>query len=455
MQFAILIAVLAALASAEGGGNPVSGLAWRLVVVIGAMLLPPLAALLGAQRVAPAHTADRHNDDAVSRLQAIVIGVWLAGVAVVLFVAQWPRIVSSNWALAGWPLVDEVAVLAPVILPLLLAWAALYRLERASQVAACRARQVALPPARMWNYVWMHARHQLGLVLLPPLIVIAAFETLTACGIAAGSLDTAWWVVLPLLLTMLFFMPAAVRRIWRTTPLPAGLLRQSLESICRERKCGVRDILIWHTDHTLANAAVVGVSAWLRYMLLTDVLLARLSPSEVAAVAKHEAGHLRRWHLPLRLALLVLPLAIWLAGKHLWPGADDAVLAAIEFLGLPARAIAALALPVIMLAYAVVVVGWYSRLLEHDADIEACLTSGGQFDLDARDDFCHALIAVCGRARESRLMQWLHPPLSARLTFLDRIASEPAHLRAFRQRLWRIGLVVAALYLATAVIFFV
>jgi Zn-dependent protease with chaperone function len=229
----------------------------------------------------------------------------------------------------------------------------------------------------------------------------------------------------------------------------------SLESIYRERRCGVRDILIWHTDHTLANAAVVGVSAWLRYMLLTDVLLARLSLGEVAAVAKHEAGHLRRWHLPLRLALLVVPLAMWLAIKHLWPGADDAVLAPIEYFGLPSKAITAVALPAFMLSYAVVVVGWYSRLLEHDADIEACLTSGGEFDLDARDDFCHALIAVCGRARESRLMQWLHPPLSARLTFLDRIASEPAQLCAFRQRLWRIGLVVAVLYLATGVIFFI
>ena len=39
-------------------------------------------------------------------------------------------------------------------------------------------------------------------------------------------------------------------------PLSASPLRQKLDGICHGRQCHVRDILIWHTDGTMANAAV-------------------------------------------------------------------------------------------------------------------------------------------------------------------------------------------------------
>lgn len=453
MQIAILIAVLAALASVESNGEPVSGVGWRLLIMVGAALAAPLAALVAAWRMLPATSADGQSEQSLSRLQTAVIAVWLAGVAVVLYVAQWPRIVSDNWALAGWPLVDEIAVLLPVILPLLFIWAAWYRIQRAEQLAASRARNVAAPPARMLAHVWLNARHQLGLVLLPALVVVGTFESLAALNITSGNLDGAWWIGLPMLATMLLIMPAAVRWIWRTTPLPAGELRWLLEAICRARRCELRDILVWHTDGTLANAAVLGATSWLRYMLLTDALLTRLSANELAAVVRHEVGHLRRRHLPLRLALLALPLAVWLAIKHLWPGVEDATAAALEYFDLPTRSLLAGVLPLTMLAYAVLVVGWYSRLLEHDADIEACLNSTGQFDPDFADDFCHALIAVCGRRRGNRWAEWLHPPVTERLAFLHCLAQQPAQVAVFRRRLSWIGVGMAVLYLAALAAF--
>ena len=118
MQLAILTAVLAAIAAAESGGGPVAGVAWRLFVVGSAALIAPLAALVGTQRLSRIGSAE-DSDDAFWRLQTAVVGLWLGTVALMLLVAQWPRIVRGNWQLAGWPLVDEVAILAPVIAPLM------------------------------------------------------------------------------------------------------------------------------------------------------------------------------------------------------------------------------------------------------------------------------------------------------------------------------------------------
>jgi len=457
MQLAILTAVLTALAAAEAGGGPVAGVAWRLLAISGVILVAPLTALVGTWRLAAHNVTDNRNatkgvpysarERALARLQSIVVGLWMSGVLVVLFVAQWPRIVRGNWHLEGWPLLDELAILAPVIAPLLLVWAALYRGERAAQVAAYRTRNLVPPAPQLGQYLWLHVRHYLGLILLPALAIVGVFDVLRLFNITAESGSVAWWFAAPLLLTILLLMPLALRRIFPTTPLAAGPLREELEAICRQQRCGVREILVWQTGGYMANAAVVGLSRWLRYVLLTDALLERLTPAQIAAVLRHELAHLRKHHLPLRLALLALPAAWWLAIEQIWPQASDTIAAAVNSLGFSAPLVAALALPAAMLAYALSVVGWYSRQLEHEADLAACQAAGGEFDPPAAIEFCQALIKVIGRSSESRAGQWLHPSLADRLRFL-RWAADGDAQAAFDRKLWRIRLAIGAAYAA-------
>jgi STE24 endopeptidase len=455
MQLAILAAVLTALAQADNAAlPPVSGLAWRLLLAATSVFIAPLAALVGSQRlVRQIARADDRDDGELwhSRLQSAVIGLWLVAVGVLLFVAKWPQIVRGNWSLAGWPLIDELIILAPVIAPLLLLWAALYRLERAEQIAAFRERGQVSPPARLLNYLWLNARYHLGLVLLPALVVIGGSELIAAAKIDLGGASSAWWVGLPLVLTMLLLMPVVMRRMWPTSPLPAGPLRNELLSIC-ERRSRVREILVWHTGGYVANAAVVGLSRWLRYVLLTDGLIARFSNAQIAAVLRHELGHLRRYHLPLRLALLALPLIWWLALCSAWPELEPAAEQALAAIGIPQSLAAAALVPLAMLAYAVVAVGWYSRLLEHEADLEACCTDNGEFNWQFADDFCRALTTLIGPGRESLASRWLHPGLQSRLDFIHRAAANPRYARRFHARLRLIALAIAMLYVAAIVI---
>ena len=83
MQLAILTAVLAAIAAAEGGGGPVAGVAWRLVLIASATLIAPLAALVGTHRLSAVATGNGDGEDAASRLETIVAGLWLATVALI------------------------------------------------------------------------------------------------------------------------------------------------------------------------------------------------------------------------------------------------------------------------------------------------------------------------------------------------------------------------------------
>lgn len=451
MQLAILAAVLVAIASIGGDDSPVAGLAWRLLVVASAALVAPLAALVGTQKLAFAIADDDESDRAISRLQSALAGLWLVAVGTILLIAQWPRIVRNNWGLGQWPLIDELMILLPVIAPLLLVWAALFRLERAAYIAACMARQVVPSPPNLGSYLWLNVRHQLALVLLPPLAVVGTFETLESLNVAPVRLAAAWWFMLPLAGMMLVLMPVAVRRIWKTTPL-MGALRTALDDVCRRRRCRLRDILIWQTDGTMANAAVIGISRWLRYMLLSDVLVSRLSDDEIAAVVRHELAHLRRWHLPLRLAVLVLPVAWWLALTAAWPAAGETMQILLDTCGVSAHALSAFAIPLGMLIYAVVALGWYSRLLEHDADLDACLTDEGTIDRRLMNHFARALWTLCGRGHESWLTQWLHPPVGARLQFVRRVVDDPGYAASFRRRLAAITAAIALLFAGALVI---
>ena len=279
--------------------------------------------------------------------------------------------------------------------------------------------------------------------------IVGLIEAFAALKITS-QFGLAWWFVVPQVAVVFVLMPLAVRRMWHTRPLVGQPLRQMLDNVCHARHCKLREILVWQTNGTMANAAVVGMSRWLRYLLLTDVLLCHLTDAQITAVVRHELGHLRRWHLPLRLAMLLLPVAWWLAIKQAFPAVEPMLNNSLTEIGFSLSNPAALVLPLGLLLYAAIAVGWYSRLLEHDADLDACLNDRGHFDLAQAADFSSALILLCGDGHESRFGQWLHPAASARVELLYSLAAEPRRAVVFRCYTTAIAVLIGLLYAGAA-----
>ena len=74
----------------------------------------------------------------------------------------------------------------------------------------------------------------------------------------------------------------------------------------------------------MANAMIVGLVPWLRYVIFTDRLLEEFSEDEIEAVFGHEIGHVRHQHMPYYLGFLALSLgALGLLADHvLLPALD-------------------------------------------------------------------------------------------------------------------------------------
>ncbi len=371
------------------------------------------------------------------RLQLAAIWLWLAGSLAVIYLWDWPQIVRGEWDWSDWPLVDDLLVLMPVIGSLFLVWLTFYFVER----TAHRMRQSPQQHQTLLAYLAWQCRHYLAMALIPALVVLGLQDVSAHLGskwnIVAASAHLSW-LVIPALVVMVVALPLLLRRLWPTMELPADELRSELEAISAQCQTPLTQILVWETNGRLANAAVAGVSRYCRILFLTDALLAQLAPTEIAAVVRHELAHLQRRHLILRLLLLTLPGLAWFALQPLL---------GIELDLLSTSSPYSLAVSGIYLAYAAIVVGGYSKLLEYDADLAAVIDAQGELNADSARDLIHALAVLQGPIGDSRF-SWLHPATSARIRWIRRVLTMPADGIAYRGRLDQVARLIFAMTFA-------
>ncbi len=303
----------------------------------------------------------------------------------------------------GWPGLELVFGLLPFVVLQLAAYDAEARLWRSSNP-----RRLSSFPQRFF------------LSAIAPLFLVAS--TTALLGRHEGLRVYLEEVHLLRALAVAFFLvlflgglPFLLSGIWETTPLKAGVLRSELEQVAARAGFRCRDILLWKTQGRMANAAIVGFSGRTRFVLLTDALLARLVPSEAAAVFAHEVGHAKGRH-PLVFASYAL--AFFLAADL----AADQLPAEREGLGL--------ALFVVALAAWTLSFGYASRRFELEADLCSYELLGSSAPLQS------ALELVSAGAHKNT---WRHFGTPERLRFLSAVAEDPEVGRRLRRKLRRWG----------------
>lgn len=98
--------------------------------------------------------------------------------------------------------------------------------------------------------------------------------------------------------------PWLARRFFSLHRLTEGQRRSLLRSLPQGSEAFVNRLRVWDTGETICNAAVVGCVPGFSFVLVSDALLTRLSPRSVAAIVAHEMGHLKLWHVPMRLGIV-------------------------------------------------------------------------------------------------------------------------------------------------------
>jgi len=459
MQLLLILAIAAAATASDGAPNePLTHGTLRLLVAVCGFGLVSAYAIAASQTTVRALQRDfagrRRWLRRFRRLRALHTAMWLATTGILLYGLGWGQLIHCNWDLHDSFLIDDLLILFPVVVPVLIAWAAFHQVERATREGMSGSGSQRGSDARQWRgCVGLQVRCHLLLILVPVIGLLAVRDAvfLAAPVFAAG--PHVWVVFVPPLVAVLVGFPLLVKVAWRAEPLARGALRAALQADNRKWRTPVRDVLVWPTGNWLVTAAVTGLIPAVRYVMLSDALIQRLADDEVRAIAAHEAGHVRHGHLRLRMMAIMGPIGLLVAGGQILTDALEPLPATWRVLGADHGGLVA---PLVLLAigaYALLVFGPYCRLLEHQADLFACQGLGHGGSVPVRPDtlmtthgtdrFQTALerVSATGGSRHSA-PTWLHPSLVQRTRFLHALVDRPPGQRRFARHMRRLDLAV-------------
>lgn len=374
MYVVVLIAFIAASALAEipplasGERLILPGLVGYLAgsVAIGALRTAlSLRAMPAGEQSARAAMV-RHN------FLTLAANAWLvAGLAGVVWVG-YGRWVMEDLGLQFVPLVGKVLLLAPFVVALTAHWLLEYRYYRAAKGRMVYQQMLmGIPTRAPWSlreFLSYNFRHQFLFVAVPVGLIMLLTDSLDLIHYHwPGLLGETALIVTSLIaaLTVFLIVPVLIVRVWRTIRMPAGPLTDELTALSKAMRLRFRQVRLWQTGGMIANAAVMGILAPVRYVLLSDALVEQLDVREVRAVFAHEAGHIVGHHLFYAMLFSISSVTLCsLAGeglvKLLGPGVWWAeglvvpVLACVWFFGF----------------------GWISRRFERQSDVVAAWYSG-------------------------------------------------------------------------------
>ena len=320
MLIVVLIAFVVALTLVQSGvAEYLAQPSWWTPAAFAAYVL--VAAVLAAVNTSAAVRSARQDDEGLpSRrrggvLLAALEQVWLiAGLGGLLYAGY------GQWVLAGirigevplgrLPLLSKLLALLPFVAALAVVWLIDYRLHRAVRLRVARREQAAGRPAHgPWTrreYLAYNFRHHLLFVAAPVLLILLAKDLLSlyaypalVASPAVGRYADALLLGAIVLVAGGVFLaaPLMLVRIWRTEPMPDGPLRRELDVVMRRLNLRCRDILVWKSGSSIANAGVMGLLGRFRYVLLSDLLLENADPREIKAIFAHEAGHIAHHHI--------------------------------------------------------------------------------------------------------------------------------------------------------------
>ena len=389
----------------------------------------------------------------------------------------WGWAVSQLWRYHTTPLPGaELLVLSPFVAAQLLAWTAYYDAERASHQSAHRLlaeahgggwleleRSRTAVPASFGSrasYVLFQLRQKLALAFLPVMLLLVAKELQRLFPEDwQQSIKAVHFLSSVPVMVVFAALPWVVRLVLGLKPLPKGPLRRRLEASARRLRFRCSNILVWNTRNGMANAMVIGIVPWVRYVIFTDRLLEDFTPEEIEAVFGHEAGHIRHNHMLYYFGFLMASMIVlfWLITEAILPyfGPDLSVSSNHS-----SDLVSAVALVAVLLAYIFVVFGYLSRRCERQADVFGCRAVSCASPCceghDKEVDFAQRGLGLCStgintfiraldkvaavngisRDRPGFLQSWQHGSIGRRVDFLQQMLLDPGVEKRFQRRIF-------------------
>jgi Zn-dependent protease with chaperone function len=343
-----------------------------------------------------------------AKLRKISWLVVLSAYAVCVHFFDYPYLIRGVLGLRNTLLLEELLVLAPFFIFATANLEGLYPGDKLLRRSSWS----------VWRFQGFYLR-QFLVPAVPFLAFSTAYDLLTAIPAVEESM-----YVYPFLLTVAFaffifaiftLAPLLFRLLWKVERLPDGPLRRRVEEMAASNGVSYRDILVWHTGGSnIANAMVTGVFGQMRYIFVTDALVALLPEDEVVAVLAHELGHAKHRHMQIYLALAISFVALINSADY---QVNSLLRLLVEDFGISPEIIIIVYSFVLLAVFWGLIFGFTSRRLEQAADVFAARNVSPA-------TFGAALDRIGFLSGGSRTMSsWRHFSLDKRVRFMEKAAA--------------------------------
>lgn len=112
------------------------------------------------------------------------------------------------------------------------------------------------------------------------------------------------WACSPLVTAWCF--PYVALWFWKLTTVPDGDRRRQIQDLVG-RDTALPALRLWHTNHQIMNAVVVGMTRRSSMLLISDGLWQNGTLDDLLSIVAHELGHVQQRHVAMRAAWWSLP----------------------------------------------------------------------------------------------------------------------------------------------------
>ena len=327
----------------------------------------------------------------------------------------------ENFGLGQVVLLDDLLILLPILLSLVASWAVFYEIQRQLSDKSTGASQ---SPVTRFQFVRLRVQLHLLVVALPILLAVLIQDT------SSWWQANSWAAQVGLAVAVLggfLLYPKLLQWFWTTTELPVHL-HQKLLGTQEEFQLNCQPPRCWLTGGQLINACVIGLTRGSRRILISERLLALFPDHQIAAITRHEIGHLKRHHGWWRILFSILPLLGVLGSSWLVVGSWQ-----------PIEAICArwsisawwgwMIFGACYAMYMLLTIGWLSHGMEREADLfsgcelaDDAVAEGLRFSADRLHESASALLRLAACHPQSfERSSWWHPSLASRIEALNRV----------------------------------
>jgi len=247
------------------------------------------------------------------------------------------------------------------------------------------------------------------------------------------------------------FGPVLIRYFWGLEPLPAGSVRNYIESECIRNHFRCRDIMLWPLfEREILTAGVMGIISRFRYIMISPALLNILNPEELTAVLVHEIGHIKRKHMFFYMLFImgyvVLVYPLFTIFTLLAPYSDTLIsLVAASSPSETTRLSLLLTIPMLggFVLYFRFVFGYFMRNFERQADLFSLQQTG---NAEALTRSLEKITYFSGTPPSTP--SWHHFSVQERIETLNRATFEPRLIPAHDSKIKRsLGVYVSVVLL--------